>query len=215
MKKHLIKVTAIALCLISAAAAFTACTSKEAITLEAKDVDVYVYSNDYSVSDKLTDTGANKVTYSDNTLRVDIDKDVIDVEFDLAPFFTENDVFLGKNFYFTRDDVKKGDGTLIKGSAWVEVEGGTAGSRLFKKLGYEDDEETEPMTKSDIAALEDGEGESRMYILTKGTQAGKHIVYIDPTTSSNVESGETRVTFRLHGNHGKSAELKVLVNKAS
>jgi len=214
MKKYLIRATALTLCLTFAVTMFAACNSKKTTTLEAKHVDVYVYTDD-TVSNKLTNTGANKVTYSDKTLRVDVAKDVNDVEFDLAPFFKENKKHKGKNFHFTRDDVTKGDGTLIKGSAWVEVEGGTASNRLYKKLGYEHDADVKAKTKHEIAAIENREGEARMYILTKGTHAGKHLVYIDSTTGSTIDTGETRVSFRFHGHHGKNAELKVVVNKAA
>ena len=212
MKKRFLRTGAVALCLTLAVTMLVACGGKHA-RVEAKHVDVYVYTGN-TLSSKLTGTGVNKVTEHDGVLRVDIAKNVTEVEFDLAPFFAENEKYLGKNFYFTRDDVKKADSTLIKGYAWYQV-GGDASNRLYKKVGYENDSTVTAMNKTEIAALENREGEARMYIITSGTQTGKHVLYIDPTTSSSIETGETRVTFRFHGHHGKTAELKVLVNKAA
>jgi len=189
----------------------TACSTKT-MDVDSDHVDVYVYVGS-TLSPKLTDAGTNKVSYQDKTLHVDVASNVTEVEFDLQAFFTANPKFKGKNFYFTRSDVKKGDGTLIKGYGWTQV-GGEAGSRLYKKFGHEQNESIEEMTKEQIAALPNREGEARMYAITTGTQAGKHLLYIDPSTGSQVETGETAVTFRLHGHHGKTAVLKVKVIKA-
>jgi hypothetical protein len=172
---------------------------------------VYVYSND-TISNALTDTGTNTVSETNGTLRVDIAANVSEVEFDLSPFLNANQGYKGKKFYFTRSDAKKGDGTLKRGSAWYQV-GGEPSSRLYKKLGYENDETVTAMTKQEIAALPNSEGELRMYFITSGTQAGKCVVYLDPTTGSAIEAGETRVTYKFHGHNGKKAELKVLVVK--
>ena len=211
--KRLLKIGSLALCLTLLAGFLGACNKKQ-MSLTLADVDVYTYVGS-AINGPLTATGTNKATETDGVLHVDVASDVDDIEFDTAKFFTANPEYLGKNFYFTRDDVKKGDGTLIKGSAWVEVEGGNASSRLYKKLGYEDDQTVDAMTKTQIEALPNGEGTLRMYILTKGTQDGKHVVYIDPTTGSTIDTGETRVTFRFHGQNGKVAKMDVIVNKAS
>jgi len=204
------KVAALALCVL-ALTTLTAC-GKKTMTVTNAHVDVYTYVGN-TLSPKLTGTGDNRVSFADKTLTVHVAADVSEVEFDLAPFFTANAEYKGKDFYFTRTDVKKGDGTLIKGKAWYQT-GGDAGSRLYKPLGYENDETVEAITKEAIAALPDRAGEARMYIITSGSQAGKHVVYLDPTTGSAVETGETRVTYKLHGHNGKKATLKVLVKKA-
>jgi len=209
--KPLIKLTSLALCLVIAATVFTACKSKvSAVSLE--HVDVYVLTAG-TRSDKLTDVGTNKVTYTDGTLRVDVAASVSEVEFDLASFFAANPKYAGKKFYFTRDDVKKGDGTLVKGYAWAQV-GTEGGNRVYKKMGYETNESIKAKTKEEITALINREGEARMYALTAEPGAGRSLVYLCPTLDSSVEPGETRVTFYFRGHHGKTAVLKVLVNKA-
>ena len=141
---------------------------------------------------------------------------VNDVEFDVFKFFgnQKHEKFLGKNFYFTRDDVTKGDGTKVKGFAWVEVEPGSSATRKYKRLGYHEDMNETARTKTQIEAMPEREGELRMYFLKTGGTVDRHLVYIDPTTGSTIEEGETRATFRFHGHHGKAAEMRVLVNKA-
>jgi len=210
--KTLSRIGALALCL-TLSLTLIACTGKTT-KVEAHHVDVHVYA-DGTRSAKLTNTGENRVNYVDGVLRVDVANDVTEVEFEVSRFFTANEKFKGKNFHFTRDDVKKGDGTMIRGSAWVEVGGECGTSRTFKKLGYENDTDVKAKTKHEIANMESREGETRMYIMTKGDNAGKHLIYLDATTSSTIKEGETRVTFRFHGHHGKTAELRVLVNKAA
>ena len=145
----------------------------------------------------------------DGTLRLDVTKDAKDIEFDFTKFFKENPEYMGEKFYLTRDDVLKGDNTLIRGSAWQEYDKQN-GNRRFKKIGKEfNDDPGTPRTKGEIMALEEHEGKVRMYIL----KDGKHLVYFDPTPESNIIPGESPVTFRLHGHHGRVAELKVLVMK--
>ena len=216
MKKQVLKLGAVALVFTLAITMLAACgkSGAKTATIGTEHVDVYTYVGN-TLSSKLTATGTNKVTKEGNTVRVDVAKNVDEVEFDLAPFFAVNTGYKGKDFYFTRTDVKKGDNTLIKGSAWVEVTPGTATTRLYRKLGSETDTTTPAISKTEIAALADRAGEARMYILTAGTQAGKHIVYIDPTVGSAVEPGTTEVTFKFHGHNNQTAEMKVKVVKAS
>jgi len=140
---------------------------------------------------------------------VNITEKVGDVEFDFAPFFAENPEFIGKNFYFTRNDVLKGDNTFVKGFGWKEIDETEDGNRMFKRLGYESYKEIKPMTKGDIEAMEAREGEVRMYFLNDG----RCVAYADATTGSNLKPGENPITFKLHGHHGRVAELKVVVNK--
>ena len=211
--KRLIQIGSLVLCLTVLTTFLGAC-GKKTTNIGLAQVDVYAYVGN-AITGPLTDTGTNKVTETNGTIRVDVASDVDDIEFDIAKFFNANTDYLGKDFYLTRDDVKKGDGTLVQGSAWVEVTGGTAATRLYKKLGYENDATVDAMTKQQIEGLPAGEGSVRMYILTAGTQAGKHVIYIDPTTASQVNTGETRVTFRFIGQNGKTAMMTVIVNKAT
>jgi len=206
MRKTL-QMISIALCVTMLAAGFAGCNTKKT-QMNLGHVDVYVAGD----SKPLSDIGGNRVSSSDGVVRIDIVSDVKDVMIDLTKFFDKRDEYLGKNFYFTRDDVKKGDGTLVKGYAWVEV-GKESGNRVYKKLGMHKKQEITPKTKGEIEMLPGREGEARLYILTSGDQAGKHVLYLDSTTGSNLAKGETRVTFRFHGHHGRAAELKVLVNK--
>ena len=212
MKKSLLKISALAVCLIVAVSALTACGGEPA-KLGLAHVDVYTYVGN-TLSPKLTTSGSNRVSFDGDLLTVNVAANVTEVEFDLAPFFAANTAHKGKDFYFTRSDVKKGDGTLVKGKAWYQT-GGDAGNRLYKPLGYENDETVTAKNKEAIAALPNREGEVRMYIITSGTQTGKHVVYLDPTTGSEVETGETRVNFMFNGHNGKKAQLKVLVIKAA
>ena len=177
--------------------------------IKVDDVDIYAFAGK-TRSDKLTDIGDNKVTQEDGTIRIAVDTDTDDIEFDFAKFFEKNPKFKGKNFYITRDDIKKGDGSFVKGYGWVEVEPGNPNTRKYKKLGDEDNDKVQAMTRQEIEGLEAREGEVRMYFL----KDGRCTTYIDASTGSNLEEGETRVTFRLHGHNGRVAQLKVLVNKA-
>ncbi|MDR0462562.1 MAG: hypothetical protein LBG88_04545 [Christensenellaceae bacterium] len=206
MIRKLTKIATLALCLISisvCATVLTGCGSKQ-IKITADDISIYSFDENWDKS------AALPTAMHEETIKIDVASDTIDVEFDFAKFFETNPEFLGKNFYFTRDDLKKGDGTLIKGYGWTEVEPGNATTRKYKKMGYEDKEEIEAMSKDEIQDLKAHEGEARMYFLSDGGI----VTYIDATTGSNLESGETNVTFRIHGNHGRVALMKVLVNKS-
>jgi hypothetical protein len=212
MKKQILKMGAVALCVTLVLASLAACSGKAA-AMTLAHVDVYTYVGN-TLGPKLTNTGDNKVSEANGRITVNVAADVTEVEFDVANFFTGNEKYKGKNFYFTRSDVKKGDGTLIKGYAWVQV-GGDAGNRTYKKLGYESDTTVTAKTKEEIAALDNREGEARLYIITTGTQSGKHVVYLDATTGSSVSTGETNVVFMFHGHNGKTAKLDVKVIKAT
>jgi len=196
--KRIIKTMSFALCVIMLAGVLGGCNTKK-VMIDPDLIDVHTIGNVISKSNH---------EYMDKTVHVKASSDVKDVKVDLAKFFKVYPEYIGKNFYFTRDDVKKGDGTLIKGYAWVEV-GKSNGNKLFKKLGTENDEKTKPITRGKIAKLEEHEGKARMYILKNG----EHVLYLDNTPESNMQSGDNRVTFRLHGNHGRAAELKVVVKK--
>ena len=221
--KKIVKLTSLMLAVTFAVVAFAACgtTGKEPekpFAMGLSHVDVYTYASDV-LSPKLTGTavGGNKVTFVNGRLVVDVAANVNEVEFDLAPFFTSNTykAMKGKNFYFTRSDVKIPGGTdeLVKGTAWVETTAGNATTRKYRPLGSETDTTVAEKTKAQIAAMPNGA--VRMYILTAGTQAGKHVVYIDPTITSTLVPGTTAVDFTFYGHNGNNAELKVTVNKAS
>jgi hypothetical protein len=197
-----LKIGTAAVCVATIGICLSACGKKN-VRITKDDIDIYSYTS-------LWEKEAVSPTMEDNKIKIDVASDVIDIEFDFQKFFTANPEYIGKNLYLTRDDIKKGDGTLIKGYAWKEVETGTAGSRKYKKLGDEDNEEVEAKTKTEIMGLEDNEGEIRLYVLSDGS----YVTYIDSTPESNLESGEKNVTFRIHGNSGKVAVMKVLVNKA-
>jgi hypothetical protein len=204
--RKLAKIGVLALCAASICTCIvtlTACGTKQ-VKITGNDIEVYSYSSTWDKSSALP------VTMQEDTLRIDVDANTIDVEFDFAKFFDANPDFIGKNLYITRNDITKGDGTLVKGYAWREVEGGTASTRKYKKLGSEDNEETQAMTKNEIQDLDGREGEIRLYLLNSGAC----VTYIDASTGSSLETGEKNVTFRIHGNHGKVAVMKVLVNKA-
>ena len=212
----LVKLTSLALVFTFAFVALAACGEGKATAMNLSHVDVYTYVGN-ALSAKLTGTAVNgnKVSMVDGRLTVDVAANVTEVEFDLAPFFTNTThaKLKGKDFYFTRSDVKVGaTDKLVKGRAWVQT-GGTATNRLYKQLGFESDLTKTAINKEAIAALENGA--TRMYIITEGTQAGKHVVYIDPTVTSSVSAGATHVNFKFHGHNGKKSELKVTVNKAA
>ena len=217
--KKLGKLTTLMLAFTFAVVALTACSGKAKImALNMAHVDVYTYS-DNVLSTKLTGTAVNgnKVSMMNGRLTVDVAANVDEVEFDLSPFFANTDLaaYKGANFYFTRSDVTKTDSTeLVKGYAWVQVDG-TASNRLYKQLGYENDATKTPMNKGEIAALENQGGAARMYIITEGTQNGKHVLYIDSSTNSEIAEGKTDVTFKFYGHNSKKSELKVTVNKAT
>jgi hypothetical protein len=184
---------------------FSGCGKADA-AIAMDDVTIYAHT-----ADKVTpvkSTGKNNASIQDGAIKINVAKDVNDIEIDLSRFFTRERLG-GKDFYLTRDDVKKGDNTLVKGYAWKQTEGADSKTRKFKRLGYENNERVKPMAKKDIVELPAGDGDVRMYILDDG----RHSVYLDPTPSSVLPTGETRVTYRLRGHNGKRAELKVIVNK--
>jgi len=174
----------------------TACNSKKS-QVDAAMVDIKAMGGSYTSS------------MQDDVLKIEVTQGTKDIEFDFTKFFKENPEYIGKNFYFTRSDVFKGDNTLIKGAAWVEHDKDN-GNRRFVKLGKEFNEEKgTPKTRGEIAALEEHEGKARMYIL----KDGKHLLYYDHTPESNIKSSPEPVTIRFHGHHGRVAELKVQVVK--
>jgi hypothetical protein len=216
VKRNILKIGAVALCTTIAASVFAACgknsTEEEKYaTIGIDQVDIIAYGD--TISGPLGATGDNRVSEVGNTIRVDVAEDTYEVEFDVTKFFDDNAGYLGKDFYFTRDDVKKPDHTLVKGHAWVETEGGNPDVRKYKMLGYENDEETEAMTKGEIKELDGREGEARLYVLTQGIPDYRYLLYLDPDTTSNIAEGETKVTYKLHGDNGEHAQMKVLVNK--
>jgi len=213
VKRNILKIGAVAICATIGASVFGACGKSEDkyATIGLDQVAVFTYGDEYE--GPLTATGDNKVSEANGVIRVDVAEDVNDVEFDVTKFFEDNAGYLGKDFYFTRSDVKKGDNTLVKGYAWVETEEGNADVRKYKKLGTESDEETEAMTKTEIKALEGREGEARLYVLTQNIPDYRYLLYLDADTTSNIEEGETAVTYKLHGDNGEHAQMKVSVNK--
>ena len=211
MKKNFLKIGAFALCAtvaLSALLGLSGCGKKTAC-IGLNGTDVYTYTNNV-MSAKLT---SPNVSEKDCVVTVNVGADVDEVEFDLQKFFADNAGYKGKNFTFTRSDVTKGDGTLLDGYAWVQT-GGDASNRLYKRMGYENDETVTAINKAAIAALPDRQGEVRMYFITTGSQAGKAVVYLDATTGSSVAAGTTNVTFKFCGDNKECAELKVQVVKA-
>jgi hypothetical protein len=198
--RNLMRAGAVALCITATAGFFAGCKTKQE-TVEAAHVDVVAFTSP-------TATHKPLVSQDNKHIRVDVASNVNDLEFDLRNFFDNREEYLGKNFYFTRDDVTKGDHTLVKGYAWVETGKDTRG-RLFKKLGHHDDEEVDAMSKSEIVKLPGREGEARMYFM----KDGRKLLYMDSTPASAIEKGETRTMFRLHGHHGRVAEMNIVVNK--
>ena len=193
--KRSIRFLAIGLCVAMFGSIFAGCNTKK-MTIGLDMVDIYAIGGMHTA--KQDDNGR---------IKIDVTQSTSDVQFNLQRFFAQHPGFIGKGFYFTRNDVTKGDGTLIKGSAWVQVS--DEGTRLFKKLGYENDTETQSLTKSQIERLPEKQGTIRMYIL----KDGKHTVYLDSTTESNMKPGKTPVRFRFHGHHGRVAQLEVEVTK--
>jgi hypothetical protein len=137
----------------------------------------------------------------------------MEIQYDMTKFFNANPDFIGKGFYFTRDDVTKGDNTLRKGNAWVEVQSGNSLTRKYEKLGKpQSKEEEKPLTRGQIEKLPLRSGELRMYILGMGTEK-TYLLYGDATTGSKIDNGENPTTFTLHGNNGKTAKFKTVVVK--
>ena len=194
------KAGVIALCLAVGAGGLAGCSKKQT------DIDTSHFD---AVVQRAAMAVPADVDFIEETVYIDVPADAEDIKFDFAKFFEEYPEFVGKNFYFTRDDVKKGDGTAVKGYAWVEVEGTSARTRRYKKLGSEGDEKIESMGRSEIAKLIGRTGETRMYFMRDGGR----LVYLDHTTGSAIAGGETKVTFRLHGNHGKVAIMNLIVTK--
>jgi hypothetical protein len=194
------KAGVIALCLAVSAGALAGCSKKQT------DIDAGLF--DATVQRAAITEPAEPIIIED-TVYIAVAEDAEDIKFDFAKFFEEYPEFIGKNFYFTRDDVKKGDGTFVKGFAWVEVEGTSQRTRRYKKLGSETDEKIKSMGRSEIAKLIGRTGETRMYFMKNG----ERIVYLDHTTGSAIAGGKTQVTFRLHGNHGKVAIMNLVVTK--
>jgi len=189
----------VAFCLIATAVIFAGCfengdnidtTNYTTITLD--DTSIRTFGNE---------TELPNTTMCNDIICVTIDSDVENIEFDLARFFENNPEYLGSDFYFTRNDVKKDNGSLVKGRAWVQIEESNSSTRLFKRLGQENNNEMDGMTKNQINALPDHQGDVRMYILSDGN----HSVYIDGI--------ETEVDFKFHGDNGKSAIMKTKIKK--
>jgi hypothetical protein len=210
--KILLKIGSFAVCAVALAASLSGCKSDAAIKIKSDQIDIRTSAGN-STGAVLTGVGSNKVADENDIVRVDAAANVNDVEYDLTKFFSANPKFLGKKFYFTRDDVKKGDGTLVRGTAWVETEPGNASTRKYKKLGMETKSEIKGKTKQQISDMPDREGSVRLYCINNGTPNTKYVIYGDPALSSNIESGETRVTFKLHGHNGKTAKLQTKIVK--
>ena len=189
--KRITRVCQVILCAVLITVILGACNTKQ-MTVSADYLDI-------------TPIGYGEITVietDDNQIIIAAPNTVMDIRINLHKFFTQYPEFIGKNFYFTRDDVKKGDNTYIKGLAWVEYD--NDGIRRYKQLGKHEDTEIQPKTRGQIANLPDHEGKARMYILADGS----HILYLDPSPESNITENTT-VTFRLHGHHGRVAMLQI------
>lgn len=223
MKKILKLLTAtIMICICIAG--LTACEKISKIGLNSVNgVDVYAYDADWNVSAKLSDTAdiyGRKVELKKGVITVTVPATDVDIELDLAPFFSRNAKHLGTNSYFTRSDVKvdAAKKALLKGYTWVETVAGDSATRKFKQLGYENDATKTDLTKTEIQALPDRKGEIRMYVLNHGSQIGKHITYINKDINSDTQKlnpyYDQEITFRFYGHNQKSAEFKIKVVKA-
>ena len=183
-------------------------------------IDIYSYDAGWNVSEKLTgtaDANGRKVELVNGVITVTVPATDVDVELNVAPFFAANTAYKGTDFYFTRSDVKvTGSQTeMLKGFAWVETVAGNSENRKYKQLGHEADETKPELKKSEIQALADRKGEVRMYILTDGLHAGRHVTYINKDVNPDLEKlapyfGEV-ITYRFTGHNGKKAEFKVKV----
>ena len=205
--KNFLKITLASICITVLVGALSGCNTKAA-AIEMSDVQMFALGVGQS-NTALTEIGANRAERTKDAIRVTLAPHATDVRIDLTKFFNHNKNFLGKNFYFTRDDVKKGDGTFVRGSAWVQVDG-EAGNRLYKKLGFENNPNIAPQTRQEIEQLDAFAGAARIYFHNDGTQ----ILYLEPSTSGELQSGQTNVTFRFHGQHGRVARLNIIIDKA-
>jgi len=183
-------------------------------------VDVYSYDSGWNVSAKLTgtaDAGGRKAELVNGVIVVTVPATDVDVELNLAPFFGANTAYKGTDFHFTRSDVKvTGSQTeLLKGYAWVETVAGDAANRKYKQLGYETDDTKLDLKKAEIQALSNRKGEVRMYILTNGSHAGRHVTYVNKDVNPDLQKlspyFDEVITYRFIGHNGKKAEFKVKV----
>ena len=205
--KNFFKFGGAALCLTFAIVVMAAC-APTTVNFAKADIDVNIWRTGATAKEAVAvadfDFANNELSYTG------IANNVIDVEIDLAKWFTANKL-LGKNFTFTRSDVEDA-GALVTGSAWLFVEH-SGGHDKFIKYGTTVSAINPILTKAAIEGLGNKEGAARLYIYENGTTIEGAYLYADPSTGSDLQTllagGTYEVEFVFEGN-GKKATLNTI-----